>query len=109
MKMSDMTSQLKEMNMTISEGFRVHFIMNSLPSQFDPFKINYNTQNDKWKRSELIAMCVQEEERLKLERPGMTHLTMANSSKKPFKKGKSKKRKQVNNASHNGQKEENKK
>ena len=38
----------------------------------------------------------------------MTHLTMTSSSKKPFKKGTSKKRKQSNDSSHNGQKEENK-
>lgn len=42
MKMSDMASLLKGMDMTISEGFLVHFIMTSLPSQFGPFKINYN-------------------------------------------------------------------
>ena len=53
-------------------------------------------------------MCVQEEERLKVERPNMAQLTMASSSKKPFKKGKGKKGKQGNDASHNGKKEENK-
>ncbi|RVW29067.1 Retrovirus-related Pol polyprotein from transposon TNT 1-94 [Vitis vinifera] len=86
MKMSDMDSQLKGMDMAISEGFLVHFIMTSLPSQFGPFKINYNTQKDKWKMSELIAMCVQEEERLKLEKPDMAHLTIG-LNKKSFKKG----------------------
>ena len=60
MKMSDMAFQLKGMDMTISEGFLVHFIMTSFPSQFGPFKINYNTQKDKWKMNELIVMCVQE-------------------------------------------------
>ncbi|GAV78137.1 UBN2_2 domain-containing protein, partial [Cephalotus follicularis] len=67
--MNDMASELKGMEITISEGFLVHFIMTSLPVQFGPFKINYNTQKEKWKMSELIAMCVQEEERLKVERP----------------------------------------
>ena len=47
MKMSDMTSQLKGMNMTVSEGFFVHFIMTSILLQFGHFKINYNTQKDK--------------------------------------------------------------
>ena len=109
MKMSDVASQLKGMDMTISKGFLIHFIMTSLPSQFGHFKIKYNTQKDKWKMSEPIAMCVQEEEeRLKLERLDMAHLTMASLSKKPFKKDKGKKRKQDNDASKNGQKEENK-
>ncbi|RVW14991.1 hypothetical protein CK203_090430 [Vitis vinifera] len=94
MKMSDMASQLKGMDMAISEGFLVHFIMTSLPSQFGHFKINYNTQKDKWKMSELIAMCVQEEERLKVEKPDVAHLTIG-PNKKSFKKGKGNKKKQV--------------
>ncbi|KAL6342889.1 hypothetical protein AAG906_016908 [Vitis piasezkii] len=81
--------------MAISEGFLVHFIMTSLPSQFGPFKINYNTHKDKWKMSELIAMCVQEEERLKVEKPDMAHLTIG-PNKKSFKKGKGNKKKQGN-------------
>ncbi|RVX16253.1 Retrovirus-related Pol polyprotein from transposon TNT 1-94 [Vitis vinifera] len=94
MKMSDMASQLKGMDMAISKGFLVHFIMTSLPSQFGPFKTNYNTQKDKWKMSELIVMCVQEEERLKVEKPDMAHLTI-DPNKKSFKKSKGKKNKQV--------------
>ena len=42
--------------------------------------------------SELIAMCVQEEERLKVEKSDMTHLTIG-LNKKSFKKGKSKEKK----------------
>ncbi|GAV68278.1 UBN2_2 domain-containing protein, partial [Cephalotus follicularis] len=66
MMMNDMASKLKGMEMEISEGFLVHFIITSLPVQFGPFKINYNTQREKWKMSESISMCVQEEERLKV-------------------------------------------
>ncbi|GAV88408.1 UBN2_2 domain-containing protein [Cephalotus follicularis] len=40
--LNDMTSKLKGMEMKISEGFLVHFIMTSLPTQFGSFKINYN-------------------------------------------------------------------
>jgi gag-polypeptide of LTR copia-type len=43
MMMNDMATKLKGMDMTISEGFLVHFIMISLHAQFGPFKINYNT------------------------------------------------------------------
>lgn len=86
MKMSDMASQLKGMDMAIYEGFLVHFIMTSLPSQFGPFKINYNTQKDKWKMSKLIVMCVQEKERLKVEKPDMAHLTIGPNKKNPSRK-----------------------
>ncbi|GJY27449.1 retrovirus-related pol polyprotein from transposon TNT 1-94 [Tanacetum coccineum] len=82
MMMSDMANKLKGMDMEISEGFLVHFIMTSLPMQFGPFKINYNTQKEKWKMSELIAMCVQEEECLKVEKPDIVHVATTNSNKR---------------------------
>jgi gag-polypeptide of LTR copia-type len=47
MMMNDMAAKLKGMNMTISKGFLVYFIMTSLPAQFDPFKIKYNTHKEK--------------------------------------------------------------
>ncbi|KAL4591583.1 hypothetical protein LXL04_004552 [Taraxacum kok-saghyz] len=86
MMMTDMANKLKSMDMEISEGFLVHFIMTYLPVQFGPFKINYNTQREKWKMSELIAMCVQEEEHLKVEKPEVAYVTTTNLDKK---KGKS--------------------
>ena len=94
MKMSDMTSLLKGMDVAIFEGFLVHFIMTSLPSQFGTFKINYNTHRDKWKISEPIAMCVKKEKRLKVKKPDMAHLTIG-PNKKSFKKGKGKKKKKA--------------
>ncbi|XP_028076279.1 uncharacterized protein LOC114278437 [Camellia sinensis] len=105
LKMNDMASQLKGMDMENFEGFLVHFIMTSLPAQFGLFKINYNTQKDKWKMSELIAMCVQEEERLKAEKPDMAHLTTLGPTKKIFKKSKSKKKKNANNETHKANEE----
>ena len=68
MKKCHMASKLKSMEMEISDGFLVHFIMSSLPQEFSPFVINYNSMKIKWGIYELIAMCVQEEERLKAER-----------------------------------------
>ncbi|KAK3033128.1 hypothetical protein RJ639_036487 [Escallonia herrerae] len=88
LRMNDMASQLKGLDMEISEGFLVHFIMTSLPAQFGPFKINYNTQKEKWKMNELISMCVQEEERLKSEQPDSAHVAITGPSKG---KGKGKK------------------
>jgi len=68
MKKCHMAAKLKSMEMEISDGFLVHFIMSSLPQEFSPFVINYNSMKIKWGIDELIAMCVQEEERLKAER-----------------------------------------
>ncbi|KAJ0880787.1 putative transcription factor interactor and regulator CCHC(Zn) family [Helianthus annuus] len=82
MMMSDMAHKLKGLDMEISDGFLVHFIMTSLPARFNDFKINYNTQKDKWSMSELIAMCVQEEERLKLEQPEVAYVATTKSVKR---------------------------
>ncbi|KAI3797123.1 hypothetical protein L1987_32375 [Smallanthus sonchifolius] len=80
--MHSMAHKLKGLEMEISDGFLVHFIMTSLPASFEAFKINYNTQKEKWKMSELIAMCVQEEERLKLEKPDVAYLMTGDSKKR---------------------------
>ena len=50
------------MDMELSDGFIVHFIMSSLGPDFGPFKINYNAQKEKWTIQELIAYSVEEEE-----------------------------------------------
>ncbi|RVX03502.1 Retrovirus-related Pol polyprotein from transposon TNT 1-94 [Vitis vinifera] len=56
-----------------------------------PFKISYNTQKEKWTLNELIAQCVQKEERLKQEKIESAHLA---STSQGF--GTSKKRKRDN-------------
>ena len=58
MMMNDMAHKLRGLDMEISDGFLVHFIMTSLPAAYEAFKINYNTQKDKWAMNELITMCV---------------------------------------------------
>ena len=67
MKMRDIAAQLKKLEVDMSETFLVHFILNTLPHQYGPFKISYNTHKDKWSINELMTMCVQEEERLVME------------------------------------------
>ncbi|GJU41491.1 putative zinc finger, CCHC-type containing protein [Tanacetum coccineum] len=74
-----MANKLTGMDIEINEGFLVHFLMTSLPIQFGPFKINYNTQKE---NERLIAMCVQEEERLKIEKPDVVHVATTNSNKR---------------------------
>ncbi|KAK2995074.1 hypothetical protein RJ640_028244 [Escallonia rubra] len=86
LRMNDMASQLKDLDMEISEGFLVHFIMTSLHVQFGPFKINYNTQKENMKMSELISMCIQEEKRLKSEQPDSAHVVITGPSKRKGKK-----------------------
>jgi len=42
MEMSNLVSKLKSLKLELSEEILVHFILMSLPVQFNPFKINYN-------------------------------------------------------------------
>ena len=67
MQMRDIAAQLKKLRIDMSESFLVYFILNTLPHQYRPFKISYNTHKDKWSINELMIMCVQEEERLVME------------------------------------------
>jgi len=34
--------------MAVDENFLVQFILNSLPSEYGPFQMNYNIMKDKW-------------------------------------------------------------
>ena len=90
MQMRDIATQLKKLGIDMPESFLVHFILNTLPHQYGPFKIAYNTHKDKWSINELMTMCVQEEERFMMElgestmnwlqllgrTKGMTHLRL---------------------------------
>ncbi|XP_022031344.1 uncharacterized protein LOC110932308 [Helianthus annuus] len=82
LKMNDMAQKLKGLSMETNDGFLVHFIMTSLPASYETFKVNYNLQKDQWKMNELIAMCVQEEERPKLEKADVACLMTADSKKR---------------------------
>ncbi|XP_062153446.1 uncharacterized protein LOC133861673 [Alnus glutinosa] len=86
MEMRDIAAQLKSLEVEISESFLVHLVLNSLPPQYGPFKISYNTHKDNWSINELLTMCVQEEERLKHEKPESVHLVARAKAK--TKKGK---------------------
>ena len=61
----------------MSESFLVYFILNTLPLEYEPFKISYNTRKEKWSINELMIMCVQEEDRLVMEMVRVHFLTTA--------------------------------
>ncbi|KAH9605342.1 hypothetical protein KSS87_006808 [Heliosperma pusillum] len=93
--MRDIAAQLKVLEVTMFDSFLVHFILCSLPSQYAPFKISYNTHKDKWSLNELLTMCVQEEGRLLMEEGEKVNLTIGTnkeftSTKKGYHKDKGK-------------------
>ena len=64
-EMKNITARLKSLGMAVDEGFLVQFILNSLPTEYGPFQMNYKTMKDKWNVHELHNMLVQEETQLK--------------------------------------------
>ncbi|KAL6334689.1 hypothetical protein AAG906_021246 [Vitis piasezkii] len=55
MEMSNLVTRLKALKLELSKDILVHLVLISLPTQFSPFKISYNTQKEKWTLNELIA------------------------------------------------------
>ncbi|RVX10561.1 Retrovirus-related Pol polyprotein from transposon TNT 1-94 [Vitis vinifera] len=64
MEMRDIVAQLKKLEVEMSESFLVHFILNTLPPQYGPFKISYNTHKDKWSINELMTCVFKRKEAL---------------------------------------------
>jgi hypothetical protein len=61
MKLIDISNKLKDLEMSLPEPYLVHYIMLSVPTVFNNFKINYNGSDKKWNLDELIAKCSQKE------------------------------------------------
>ena len=58
MQMSDIAAQLRTLEVEMSKIFLVHYILNTLPQAYRPFKISYNTHKDKWSIKELLNISV---------------------------------------------------
>ncbi|KAF7115774.1 hypothetical protein RHSIM_RhsimUnG0047800 [Rhododendron simsii] len=88
LNMSDKAAKLATLGMKVDESFLVQFILNSLPTQFGPSKLHYNTNKDMCSLNELTNMCVQEKVRLRGEG---RHTALAVTQVAMKKKGKAKK------------------
>uniref|UniRef100_A0A199UCW3 UBN2 domain-containing protein n=1 Tax=Manihot esculenta TaxID=3983 RepID=A0A199UCW3_MANES len=63
--MTNTTARLKSLGIIVDVSFLVQFIMNSLPTEYGAFHINYNVLKNKWNIDELSNKLIQEEEELK--------------------------------------------
>ena len=82
MRIMDITTQLKNLEVTISESFLFQYILCTLLLKYSPFNISYNTHKEDWSISELLTMCVQEEERLLVEQGENVLFTLLGSKGK---------------------------
>ena len=80
LRMSNLTSKLKPMDLALKDEFLIHLIFASLPKEFDTFIVNYIIQPEKWDMERLIAMCVQEE-RMKAANGGTINYMKDNKKK----------------------------
>jgi len=72
-EMTNITTRLKTLRMTLNENFLVQFILNSLLSEYGSFQMSYNTMKDKWNAHELHNMLVHKEMRLKNQGSHLVH------------------------------------
>jgi hypothetical protein len=57
-------------------------IFNSPPKEFETFDVNYNSMNEKWTLEKFVAICVQEEERIKRNSGGVDSVNLAHNKKR---------------------------
>jgi hypothetical protein len=87
-KMTSIVAKLnKYFHPALPEEFVVLVITRSLPKEYDTFHVHYNTAvADKWNLDQLMAQCVQEEERLKNYKGGSVNFAQHQAKKKNFSK-----------------------
>jgi hypothetical protein len=105
LRMSNVAARLKPLDLGIKDDFLIYLIFNSLLKEFETFEVNYNSINDKWTLKKFIAMCVQEEERIKRNNGGDSvnmakhHQKRKNFPSRPFAPKKEDKGKAVSTSS----------
>ncbi|CAL9005081.1 unnamed protein product [Prunus brigantina] len=72
MKLIEISSKLKELEVSLFDAFLLYTTLNSLPVEFTTLKSSYNAQREKWNLNELIEICIQEEDRIRRGKVDLT-------------------------------------
>nr|XP_040247032.1 uncharacterized protein LOC120965403 [Aegilops tauschii subsp. strangulata] len=108
LRMSNTAAKLKPMDadLEIKPALLVHLVMASLPKEFEAFVVNYNMSPGTWDIEKTIAMCVQEEERLKASHGGTLNYVQGHKRKNYNQNNKSSPSKPQGKASYQHQRQQ---
>jgi hypothetical protein len=81
LRMNNQASKLKPMDLALKEEFFTYLVFASLPKEYDTFVVNYNKQPEKWNLEKLMAMCAQEDDRIKVANCGTINYVKDNKKK----------------------------
>lgn len=59
--MTNLATKMKDVDVSVPDGYMIQFILDSLPPTFGPFKVAYNKSSTPLTMNELIIRCDQEE------------------------------------------------
>ncbi|XP_016649655.1 PREDICTED: uncharacterized protein LOC107881095 [Prunus mume] len=68
LNMLEIGNKLKALKVNVDKTMMVHFAINSLPSTFKHLRSTYMAQKEKWTATDLISICVQEEQNMKKDK-----------------------------------------
>ena len=108
LRMSNMAAKLKPMDedLEIKPKLLVHLVMASLPKEFETFVVNYDMSPGTWDIEKTIAMCVQEEDRLKASHGGTLNYVKGHKKKNYNQNNKSSPSKPQGKASYQHQRQQ---
>ncbi|KAJ0102106.1 hypothetical protein Patl1_04772 [Pistacia atlantica] len=106
-EMTNITTNIRRLVMTIDDDFLIHFILHSLSPESGTFQVNYNTIKDRWSLNELSSKLIHKELRLKNQGGHSLNLVKHEAGKKEIKRIKKKgsKKDEFKNDSKNQKKE----
>ncbi|VVA40474.1 PREDICTED: UBN2 domain-containing, partial [Prunus dulcis] len=88
LNMLEIGNKLKALKVNVDETMMVHFAINSLPSTFKHLRSTYVAQKEKWTVTDLISICVQEEQNMKKDKGEEKINMVQNSFRRDFGKSK---------------------
>jgi hypothetical protein len=81
LRMNNQASKLKPTNLALKKEFFIHLVFASLPKEYDTFVVNYNMLPEKWNLEKLMAICAQEEYRIKIANGGTINYVKDNKKR----------------------------